>query len=40
MPLFELSIFAGTKKRAEEIAKKFEAESATIYKTVMEKIIE
>ena len=40
MPLFELSIFAGTKKRAEEIAKKFGAESATIYKTVMEKIIE
>lgn len=40
MPLFELSIFAGTRKHAEEIAKKFEEESANIYKTVLEKIIE
>lgn len=40
MPLMELSIFAGTRKHAEEIAKKFEEESANIYKTVLEKIIE
>ncbi len=40
MPLMELSVFAGTRKHAEEIAQKFEEESAAIYKTVMEKIIE
>lgn len=40
MPLMELSIFAGTRKHAEEIAKKFEEESAVIYKTILEKIIE
>lgn len=40
MPLMELSIFAGTRKHAEEIAKKFEEESASLYKTILEKIIE
>ncbi len=40
MPLMELSIFAGTRKHAEEIAKKFEKESASLYKTILEKIIE
>lgn len=40
MPLMELSIFAGTRKHAEEIAKKFEEQSASLYKTILEKIIE
>jgi len=40
MPLMELSIFAGTRKHAENIAKKFEEESASLYKTILEKIIE
>lgn len=40
MPLLELSIFAGSRKHAEEIAKKFESHAATLYKTILETIIE
>ena len=40
MPLMELSIFAGTRKHAEEIAKRFETQAAKLYKTILETIIE
>ena len=40
MPLMELSIFAGSRKHAEEIAKNFEKQAATLYKTILETIIE
>ena len=40
MPLMELSIFAGSRKHAEEIAKNFENQAATLYKTILETIIE
>lgn len=40
MPLMEISIFAGTRKHAEEIADKFKDNAADLYKTVLENIIE
>ena len=40
MPLMELSIFAGSRKHAEEIAKNFEKQAATLYKIILETIIE
>lgn len=40
MPLMELSIFAGTRKHAEEIAKRFENQAGILYKNILETIIE
>ncbi|MBR0277962.1 MAG: DUF4364 family protein [Clostridia bacterium] len=40
VPLMELSIYAGSRKHAEEIAKKFEKTSASLYKIILENIIE
>lgn len=40
MPLMELSIFAGTRKHAAEITKKFEENAATLYKSILDTIVE
>lgn len=39
-PLMEINIFAGSRKHAEIIAERFKTESANLYKTILEKIIE
>ena len=40
VPLMELSIFSGTKKHAEDIAKRFEENAGILYKEILETIIE
>lgn len=40
VPLMELSIFAGTRKNATEITKKFEENAATLYKNILDTIVE
>ncbi len=40
VPLIELSIYAGSRKHAEEIAKRFEKTSGSLYKIILENIIE
>ncbi len=39
-PLMEVSVFAGTKKSAQDIVKKFETNASKIYKLVLENMIE
>jgi len=36
----EVNLFAGSRKHAEAIAKRFETESSKLYKIILEKIIE
>lgn len=40
VPLLEINLFAGNRKHAEEIAKRFEKEAAQLYRIILEKIIE
>lgn len=40
VPLMELRIFAGTRKNALEITKKFEENAATLYKNILDTIVE
>lgn len=40
VPLMELNIFAGTRKHAEAIARRFENEAGQLYKLILERIIE
>jgi len=39
-PLLEVSVFAGSKKNATDIAKKFEKSASKIYKVILENMIE
>lgn len=40
VPLMELSVFSGTRKHAEDIAKRFEDNAGILYKEILETIIE
>lgn len=40
VPLMELSIFAGNRKHATEITEKFEKNAATLYKNILDTIVE
>lgn len=39
-PLMEINIYAGTREQAEAIAERFKTQSSSLYKTILEKIIE
>ena len=39
-PLLEVSVFAGGKKNAQDIVKRFEKEASSVYKLILEKIAE
>lgn len=39
-PLMEINIYAGTREHAEVIAERFKTHSSSLYKTILEKIIE
>lgn len=40
IPLMELNLFAGTRKQAEELAKKFEDMAPDLYKNILDKVVE
>lgn len=40
VPLIELNLFAGSRKQAKDLAKKFEKEAGQLYKIILERLIE
>lgn len=39
-PLMEINIYAGSRQSAETMAERFKTQSSSLYKTILEKIVE